>query len=250
MRGRAFLLYGMCCTVWGSTWMVIKIGLTDLPPFLFGGARMTIACLALIPFASALLAESVATRVGVDRRGRPFSAWAFVCWRVRRRALHLASPYRHAFLLLSDLGDRACPLLRPRRARDGAPRRLRGSGRFRHRFARGAAGRSGVAQPRAGAGHAPPFGLGHLFGSGRHAAEEAPRLHSADDEPLGAAGYRRGAASALSPRARPTSNATLDSARHRRAAVPRHSWDGGRLPRAVLAVPAVPDGLDWRHPAD
>ena len=31
--------------------MVIKIGLADLPPFLFGGARMTIACLALIPFA-------------------------------------------------------------------------------------------------------------------------------------------------------------------------------------------------------
>jgi len=51
MRGRAFLLYAMCCTVWGSTWMVIKIGLTDLPPFLFGGIRMSIACLALIPFA-------------------------------------------------------------------------------------------------------------------------------------------------------------------------------------------------------
>ena len=51
MRGRAFLLYGMCCLVWGSTWMVIKIGLRDLPPFLFGGVRMTIACLALIPFA-------------------------------------------------------------------------------------------------------------------------------------------------------------------------------------------------------
>ena len=51
MRGRAFLLYGMCCLVWGSTWMVIKIGLSDLPPFLFGGVRMSIACLALIPFA-------------------------------------------------------------------------------------------------------------------------------------------------------------------------------------------------------
>ncbi len=51
MRGRALLLYGMCCLVWGSTWMVIKIGLRDLPPFLFGGVRMTIASVALIPFA-------------------------------------------------------------------------------------------------------------------------------------------------------------------------------------------------------
>jgi drug/metabolite transporter (DMT)-like permease len=51
MRGRALLLYAMCCLLWGSTWMVIKIGLRDLPPFLFGGVRMTIACLALIPFA-------------------------------------------------------------------------------------------------------------------------------------------------------------------------------------------------------
>ena len=51
MRGRALLLYVLCCTVWGSTWLVIKIGLEDLPPFLFGGVRMSIASLALIPIA-------------------------------------------------------------------------------------------------------------------------------------------------------------------------------------------------------
>ena len=51
MRGRALLLYVLCCTVWGSTWLVIKIGLEDLPPFLFGGVRMTLASLALIPIA-------------------------------------------------------------------------------------------------------------------------------------------------------------------------------------------------------
>jgi drug/metabolite transporter (DMT)-like permease len=51
MRGRALLLYSLCCVVWGSTWLAIKIGLQDLPPFLFGGVRMTIASLALIPVA-------------------------------------------------------------------------------------------------------------------------------------------------------------------------------------------------------
>jgi drug/metabolite transporter (DMT)-like permease len=51
MRGRAILLYTLCCILWGSTWLVIKVGLADLPPFLFGGLRMTIASLVLIPIA-------------------------------------------------------------------------------------------------------------------------------------------------------------------------------------------------------
>lgn len=51
MRGRALLLYTLCCVLWGSTWLVIKIGLADLPAFLFGGLRMTIASLALMPIA-------------------------------------------------------------------------------------------------------------------------------------------------------------------------------------------------------
>ena len=51
MRGRALLLFALCCLLWGSTWMVIKIGLEDLPPFLFGGVRMAIASVALIPIA-------------------------------------------------------------------------------------------------------------------------------------------------------------------------------------------------------
>jgi drug/metabolite transporter (DMT)-like permease len=36
--------------IWGSTWLVIKIGLDDLPPFFFAGLRMGIACLMLTPF--------------------------------------------------------------------------------------------------------------------------------------------------------------------------------------------------------
>src|SRR5712692_6924753 len=51
MRGRTLALYVLCCAVWGSTWLVIKLGLQDLPPFLFGGVRMTIACAALAPLA-------------------------------------------------------------------------------------------------------------------------------------------------------------------------------------------------------
>ena len=52
MRGRVLLLYCVCCLVWGSTWLVIKIGLRDLPPFRFAGLRMAIACatLALLVF--------------------------------------------------------------------------------------------------------------------------------------------------------------------------------------------------------
>ena len=49
MRGRALLFYSICCLTWGSTWLVIKIGLQDLPAFRFAGLRMAIACLALTP---------------------------------------------------------------------------------------------------------------------------------------------------------------------------------------------------------
>jgi drug/metabolite transporter (DMT)-like permease len=51
MRGRALFLYAVCCVIWGSTWLVIKLGLADLPPFLFAGLRMAIACAILTPIA-------------------------------------------------------------------------------------------------------------------------------------------------------------------------------------------------------
>jgi drug/metabolite transporter (DMT)-like permease len=44
--------YLSCCLLWGSTWMVIKLGLRDLPPFLFAGARMLLAAAVLLPFAA------------------------------------------------------------------------------------------------------------------------------------------------------------------------------------------------------
>lgn len=51
MRGRTAALYILCCAVWGSTWLVIKVGLEDLPAFLFGAVRMTIASAVLAPLA-------------------------------------------------------------------------------------------------------------------------------------------------------------------------------------------------------
>lgn len=35
------------CAIWGSTWLAIKIGLNDLPPFLFAGLRFVVASGAL-----------------------------------------------------------------------------------------------------------------------------------------------------------------------------------------------------------
>jgi len=44
-------MYCALCAVWGSTWLVIKVGLRDLPPLWFGGLRMALACVLLTPFA-------------------------------------------------------------------------------------------------------------------------------------------------------------------------------------------------------
>ena len=51
MRGKVLLLYSVCCAIWGSTWLVIKIGLADLPPLRFAGLRMALACAILTFFA-------------------------------------------------------------------------------------------------------------------------------------------------------------------------------------------------------
>lgn len=51
MRTKTLLVYATCCLLWGSTWLVIKLGLADLPPFLFGGLRMLLAFLMLTPLA-------------------------------------------------------------------------------------------------------------------------------------------------------------------------------------------------------
>lgn len=42
-----FLLAALLCLIWGSTWLAIKIGLEDSPPFLSAGFRFVISCLIL-----------------------------------------------------------------------------------------------------------------------------------------------------------------------------------------------------------
>jgi drug/metabolite transporter (DMT)-like permease len=51
LSGRRLAVYVGLCAVWGSTWLAIKVGLKDLPPLLFAGVRMALACLLLTPFA-------------------------------------------------------------------------------------------------------------------------------------------------------------------------------------------------------
>jgi drug/metabolite transporter (DMT)-like permease len=44
---KARLVWLILCCIWGSTWLFIKLGLTDLPPLTFAGIRFVIACLIL-----------------------------------------------------------------------------------------------------------------------------------------------------------------------------------------------------------
>jgi len=44
---KARIVWLILCCIWGSTWLFIKIGLTDLPPFTFAGIRFLLASLIL-----------------------------------------------------------------------------------------------------------------------------------------------------------------------------------------------------------
>ncbi len=47
------VVWTLLVVIWGSTWLVIKVGLGDLPPFLFAGIRFTIALVPLLFLLSA-----------------------------------------------------------------------------------------------------------------------------------------------------------------------------------------------------
>jgi drug/metabolite transporter (DMT)-like permease len=51
VRARLLLVYAAVCVLWGSTWVVVKAGLVDLPPLRFVGLRMLLAAALLLPFA-------------------------------------------------------------------------------------------------------------------------------------------------------------------------------------------------------
>ena len=44
---KARIVWLILCGIWGSTWLFIKLGLTDLPPFTFAGIRFVLASLIL-----------------------------------------------------------------------------------------------------------------------------------------------------------------------------------------------------------
>ena len=48
------VLLAMLCLIWGSTWVVIKGGLQDLPPFTSAGARFALAAVIMIGVAAIL----------------------------------------------------------------------------------------------------------------------------------------------------------------------------------------------------
>src|SRR5579859_2136299 len=54
LKGKALIAYFVVCVFWGSTYLAIKIGVTELPPFLFAGLRFLIAGLLLFAIARAL----------------------------------------------------------------------------------------------------------------------------------------------------------------------------------------------------
>lgn len=56
MRLRVVLTYAGCCLAWGATWLVIKLGVQDLPPLRLAALRMTLACALLTPLAVRRLA--------------------------------------------------------------------------------------------------------------------------------------------------------------------------------------------------
>ena len=47
---KARIVWLILCGIWGSTWLFIKLGLSDLPPFTFAGIRFVIALAILFSF--------------------------------------------------------------------------------------------------------------------------------------------------------------------------------------------------------
>ena len=54
LKGKALIAYLVVCVFWGSTYLAIKVGVMELPPFLFAGLRFLIAGLLLFGIARAL----------------------------------------------------------------------------------------------------------------------------------------------------------------------------------------------------
>ena len=86
LRGKALVAYLLVCVFWGSTYLAIRVGVGELPPFLFAGLRFLTA--GVILFGGALAFGDKAPRRAVDWRtltivglfllagGNAFVVWA------------------------------------------------------------------------------------------------------------------------------------------------------------------------------
>jgi drug/metabolite transporter (DMT)-like permease len=86
LRGKALIAYLVVCVFWGSTYLAIRVGVGELPPFLFAGLRFLVAGLLLL--AGALAFGDRLPRRAVDWRtlaivgvfllagGNSFVVWA------------------------------------------------------------------------------------------------------------------------------------------------------------------------------
>jgi drug/metabolite transporter (DMT)-like permease len=54
LKGKALVAYLLVCIVWGSTYLAIRVGVSELPPFLFAGVRFVIAGVILLLVSRAL----------------------------------------------------------------------------------------------------------------------------------------------------------------------------------------------------
>ena len=54
LKGKALIAYLVVCVLWGTTYLAIKVGVSELPPFLFAGLRFFVAGLILLTLARAL----------------------------------------------------------------------------------------------------------------------------------------------------------------------------------------------------
>jgi drug/metabolite transporter (DMT)-like permease len=54
LKGKALFAYLLVCVLWGTTYLAIKVGVSELPPFLFAGLRFFVAGVILLTLARAL----------------------------------------------------------------------------------------------------------------------------------------------------------------------------------------------------
>ena len=71
LRGKALVAYLVVCVFWGSTYLAIRVGVGELPPFLFAGLRFFIA-------GALLLAIALAAGNALPRRARDWRTLAIV----------------------------------------------------------------------------------------------------------------------------------------------------------------------------